>query len=145
LTSQFCIAPASTKDQDEGFKKDLYEQLGVEEYWQFDPKQDWIDGQLRGYRLVGDGYVPMVSDRPEVIGNHQSTALGLRLEPAGALIAFYRLDNGEKLLIPVELRARAQNLQASLQLAEAELLAERSRTEALQLLVDRYRNQFGDL
>jgi Uma2 family endonuclease len=133
----FEMTSASTKDQDEGFKKDLYEQLGVEEYWQFDPKQDWIDGQLRGYRLVGDGYVP--------IGNHQSTALGLRLEPAGALIAFYRLDNGEKLLIPVELRARAQNLQASLQLAEAELLAERSRTEALQLLVDRYRNQFGDL
>jgi Uma2 family endonuclease len=141
----FEMTSASTKDQDEGFKKDLYEQLGVEEYWQFDPKQDWIDGQLRGYRLVGDGYVPMVSDRPEVIGNHQSTALGLRLEPAGALIAFYRLDNGEKLLIPVELRARAQNLQASLQLAEAELMAERSRTEALQLLVDRYRNQFGDL
>jgi hypothetical protein len=29
--------------------------------------------------------------------------LGLRLEPAGQLIHFYRLDNGEKLLTPDEL------------------------------------------
>jgi Putative restriction endonuclease len=40
------ITSPSTRNQDEGFKKDLYEQMGIQEYWQFDPKAQWISGQL---------------------------------------------------------------------------------------------------
>jgi hypothetical protein len=43
--------------------------------------------------------------------------LGLRLEPAGQLIHFYRLDNGEKLLTPDELLvAKEQERQMRLDL-----------------------------
>lgn len=140
----FEMTSAGTKDQDEGFKKDLYEQLGVEEYWQFDPKQEWIANQLRGYRLLNDVYVP--------IADNVSIALGLRFEATGAMISFYRLDNGEKLLIPVELRAQAERLQAALETTQAtleitqdQLIAEQSRTQELQAIVDRYRDQFGEL
>jgi Uma2 family endonuclease len=35
------ITSPSTRNQDEGFKKDLYEQMGIQEYWQFDPKAQY--------------------------------------------------------------------------------------------------------
>ena len=52
----FEMTSEGTRQQDEGFKKTLYEQLGVQEYWQFDPKGEWIPEQLRGYRLRGEVY-----------------------------------------------------------------------------------------
>jgi len=90
----FEMTSASTRDRDRVFKKDLYEQLDVEEYWLFDPKGEWIEGQLEGYRLVGGTYQP--------ITNTLSQALNLRLVPEGKLIGFYRQDTGEKLLLPDE-------------------------------------------
>jgi Uma2 family endonuclease len=93
----FEMTSPSTRHQDEGFKKDLYEQLGVEEYWQFDPKGEWIPNGLRGYRLTEGLYQP--------IEDGVSLALGLRLEAADNLITFYRLDSGDKLLLPTELKA----------------------------------------
>jgi Uma2 family endonuclease len=133
----FEITSPGTKKEDDGFKKQLYEQIGIAEYWQFDPKGEWIAEQLRGYRLVGDDYVP--------IADAQSLALGLRLAVDGALISFYRLDTGEKLLIPDELYEKANQLQARSEQLQAELTAERSTTEALQQQLDRYRQQFGEL
>lgn len=154
----FEMTSPGTRDKDEGFKKDLYAQIGIEEYWQFDPKGQWIEEKLRGYRLVDETYVP--------IATSESQALGLRLEVSGALISFYRLDNGEKLLIPLELRNKAQQLQDELTLEHARLLLEQSRSQELesrsqdlesrsqelenqlnqaQAEIDRYRNQFGDL
>jgi Uma2 family endonuclease len=32
----------ATQEQDQSFKKTLYQQLEVEEYWLFDPKGEWI-------------------------------------------------------------------------------------------------------
>jgi len=119
----FEMTSEGTREKDNVIKLELYSQIGVEEYWQFDPKGEWIPEQLRGFRLVGDDYVPIVTD--------VSLALGLRLEVAGALISFYRLDNGEKLLIPVELQQRAQQLE--------------SKVESLQAQLDRYRDRFGEL
>jgi Uma2 family endonuclease len=91
----FEMTSQGTKKEDEGFKKNLYAEIGIPEYWQFDPKGEWIKEKLRGYRLVNGQY--------QLIAIPQSDGLGLRLEVDGALIAFYRLDNGEKLLIPDEL------------------------------------------
>jgi len=119
----FEMTSEGTREKDNVIKLELCSQIGIEEYWQFDPKGEWIPEQLRGFRLVGDDYVPIVTD--------VSLALGLRLEVAGALISFYRLDNGEKLLIPVELQQRAQQLE--------------SKVESLQAQLDRYRDRFGEL
>ena len=55
----------------------------------------------------------------------------MRLEVNGSLISFYRLDNGEKLLIPLELYEKAEQLQAT--------------TQDLQQQLDRYRERFGEL
>jgi Uma2 family endonuclease len=147
----FEMTSPSTKGEDEGFKKNLYAEIGIAEYWQFDPKGQWIKEKLRGFRLVNEVYEPIVNGRSE--------ALGLRLEVAGTLISFYRLDNGEKLLIPIELyeskqefqakarqfQAEARQFQAEAKQFEEQLIAERSTTENLQQQLDRYREQFGEL
>ena len=48
----FEMTSPGTKNQDQEFKKTLYEQLGVKEYWLFDPKGEWIPEQLKGYLLL---------------------------------------------------------------------------------------------
>lgn len=126
----FEMTSKSTQDHDQGYKRTLYEQIGVQEYWQFDPRGEWIPERLRGYRLQGEFYTP--------ISNSQSQILGLRLEIEGKLIGFYRLDNGEKLLIPDELAAALQQATAARQQAEAE--AEQAQQRAAQLEA-----QFGEL
>ena len=133
-----------TKEKDNVEKRTLYAQIGIEEYWQFDPKGEWISEQLRGFRLVDGQYVPTL--------NSISIALGLRLEVTGALISFYRSDNGEKLLIPVELQEKAQRFETALtveqirsQELEAELHETQIRAKFLQAQIDRYRDRFGEL
>ncbi|MGB3292644.1 MAG: Uma2 family endonuclease [Phormidesmis sp.] len=79
------------------FKKNLYEQLGIPEYWLYDPKGEWIPERLRGYRLRRDVY--------EQIEDGRCEPLQLRVQVEGDIIGFYREDTGEKLLIPDELVA----------------------------------------
>jgi Uma2 family endonuclease len=154
----FEMTSESTKDRDRGFKKDLYEQLDVEEYWLFDPKGEWIEGQLEGYRLVSGTYQP--------ITNSLSQALNLRLVPEGKLIGFYRQDTGEKLLIPDELvaalnealeraeqereraeqeRERAEQERERAEQERERAEQERQRAEELQALLALYQEQFGNL
>lgn len=119
----FEITSAGTQAQDQSYKKTLYAQLEVEEYWLFDPKGEWIAEKLRGYRLQGEKYLP--------ITDSISQRLNLRLAVEDTLIGFYRLDTGEKLLIPEELSAA--------------LAQERQRRAELEAKLARYRRQFGDL
>ncbi|MBD2776995.1 Uma2 family endonuclease [Iningainema tapete] len=126
----FEITSKGTQEEDKNAKKNLYEGLEVQEYWLFDPKGEWIEEQLRGYRLRGDSY--------ELITNSQSEALQLRLAVEGKLIGFYRLDNGQKLLIPDEL---AQALME----AEKQAEQERQRAAELESQLARYRERFGEL
>ena len=128
----FEITSPSTRKNDENFKKQLYAQLGVQEYWQFDSKGQWIPEQLRGYRLhiftTFNGETECVY---EPITDGQSQPLQLRLTAEGRLIGFYRLDTGEKLLVPDELAVARQQAE--------------ERAAELEAQLDRYRQQFGEL
>jgi Uma2 family endonuclease len=109
----FEMTSPSTKSKDDVEKKNLYESLGVTEYWQFDPRGEWIPEKLRGYRLQGDldpVYVP--------ITNNQSTPLQLQLMVENKIIAFYRLDNGERLLPLGELNIALEQQQELVVLAD---------------------------
>ena len=117
----FEITSEGTKERDQNFKKILYEQLEVKEYWLFDPKGEWIEEQLRGYRLRGEQYEPITDNRSE--------PLQLRLAVDGQQLALYREDTGEKLLASSEL---AQALRAEIlarQQAEDRAEQERQRAE----------------
>jgi hypothetical protein len=126
----FEVTSAGTQAQDQNFKKTLYEQLEVEEYWLFDPKGEWIEEQLRGYRLHRGEY--------ELITDGRSQPLQLRLQPEDQLIAFYREDTGEKLLIPSELRQ-------ALRQAETQVEQERQRAEQAELRVQQLQERLRSL
>lgn len=126
----FEVTSAGTQAQDQSFKKTLYEQLEVQEYWLFDPKGEWIEEQLRGYRLHRGEY--------ELITDGRSQPLQLRLQVEDQLIAFYREDTGEKLLIPSELRQ-------ALDQAEAQVEQERQRAEQAELQVQQLQERLRSL
>lgn len=140
----FEMTSKSTKDEDKIFKKNLYEQLGVQEYWLFDPKGEWITEQLIGYRLQ-DGIYQKITD-------NLSQSLQLRLEIDAHIIAFYRLDNGEKLLIPDELLAALkQETQLRKEAEERANLAENranlaeAKLAEMEAILQQYRAQFGEI
>jgi Uma2 family endonuclease len=120
----FEMTSASTRQKDEGTKYDLYEGLGVTEYWQFDPKGEWIEEHLRGYRLVDDTY--------RRVTNNISQVLQLRLVPEGKLIGFYTLETGQRLPLPEELRQRwlEADERANQEAQRAEQEAQRAEQEA---------------
>ena len=126
----FEMTSSGTKNQDLEFKKKLYEQLEVAEYWLFDPRGEWITEKLRGYRLQGEEY--------QLITDSCSIPLKLRLEIEGELIGFYRQDTGEKLLIPEELAEALKQERREKELAQQEL-------EEMKSLLQRYKEQFGEI
>jgi Uma2 family endonuclease len=108
----FEMTSPGTRSKDDVEKKHLCENLGVTEYWQFDPRGEWIPEKLRGYQLQGEEepvYVP--------IADNLSQVLQLRLVVEDKIIAFYRLDNGVKLLPLAELNVA---IEQQTQRAEAE-------------------------
>ena len=57
------VTSKSTRAQDEVRKKTLYAQLGIAEYFLFDPTSDYLSPPLQGYRLGGVGeYLPIQAD-----------------------------------------------------------------------------------
>ncbi|BAZ27885.1 hypothetical protein NIES4074_03130 [Cylindrospermum sp. NIES-4074] len=111
----FEMTSPGTKNQDMSFKKTLYEQLGVQEYWLFDPKGEWITEKLQGYRLHREEYEPITDGRCE--------PLKLRLEVDDQLIAFYREDTGEKLLAPGELAQALKQAESEVEKLKEQLKA----------------------
>ncbi len=122
----FEVTSPGTKGKDAEFKKTLYEQLGVLEYWLFDPKGEWIAEKLQGYRLRGEEY--------ELITDSRSQPLQLRLQVEDQLIGFYREDTGEKLLVPEELKAALDKETTARQQAESQI--ERLKEKLRELGVD---------
>ena len=95
----FEMTSQGTCSGDDVFKKTLYAQLGIREYWLFAPKGEWLEPALQGYCLQKgpeESYYDPISDSV-------SELLQLRLVNERQLLGFYRLDNGERLLIPREL------------------------------------------
>ena len=50
------ITSRSTRREDQVHKRELYRSLGVREYWQFDPTNDYLRPPLQGLELVAGDY-----------------------------------------------------------------------------------------
>jgi hypothetical protein len=88
----------------------VYAQMGVAEYFLYDPLGDWLDPPLQGYRLEGGQYLRLEADKD---GGITSQRLGLifRLEE-GHLVLFnpateQRLQTAEERALQAEARAKA--------------------------------------
>ena len=139
----FEVTSHSTQDDDLGKKMGLYAQLGVQEYYLYDPTADYLQPSLRAFVLQGGGYVPMPPAQEEVdLGElallpdpaeppefiSQRLGLRLTLDEANRL-QFYDL-NGKRLLSDEEARQAAEAAaQSAVQHAEQEAL--RAEQEAL--------------
>jgi Uma2 family endonuclease len=129
----FEMTSPGTRSKDDIEKKDLYQGLGVTEYWQFDPRGEWIPEKLRGYRLQGDEepvYVPITDNTSQV--------LQLRLMVEAKIIAFYRLDDGVRLLPLEEL-----NLALEQQTQRADRAIQK--TQELEAQIALYQQRLGEL
>jgi hypothetical protein len=132
----FEITSRSTRLEDQGTKRALYEMLGVQEYFLFDPLEEYLRPRLQGLSLTQGSYgnMPILDD-----GTLVSHELGLVLHPVGTLLRLLDPDMGRFLPTMDEAvdlmdealeRARGARQQADVEARRAEAEARRAEAEA---------------
>jgi Uma2 family endonuclease len=102
------ITSKRTYREDQKKKWILYRDiLKVPEYFQFDPREEYLKPSLQGHRLVADQYVPIAM----VDGRLPSVVLGLSLERDGTKLRLYDPTTGRRLRTP---RERAEEAELAL-------------------------------
>jgi Uma2 family endonuclease len=110
------VTSGSTRKSDMGSKKQIYEELGVEELVLHDPLGDYLKPQLQGYRLAFGRYQPVPLDED---GSLLSRVTGLRFRPEPEGIGLRLVDEktGRLFLTSREKTKRAARLEAELERA----------------------------
>jgi Uma2 family endonuclease len=142
----FEVSSKSTQREDFGAKMRVYAQLGVQEYYIYDPTGDYLNPALAAFQWVGGGYVPMSPVNgepplsawllaPEASPSPQfvSPLLGLRLAlDADGQLQFYDEETGQRLLTDEEawLQAEAAKEQAEAAKEQAEAAKEQAEERA---------------
>jgi Uma2 family endonuclease len=99
------LTSRTTRREDTDTKFALYRDvMRVREYFLFDPRAEYLDPPLQGYRLRAGTYIPI---RP-VRGRLPSRWLKLHLERAGTDLRLWNPATGQWLLTPEEERDQAQ-------------------------------------
>jgi len=79
----FEITSNETRAEDQGAKQELYQTLGVKEYFLFDPLDEYLVPRLQGLRLQNGQYVPILPTKDETL---YSEELALMLRPSEDLL-----------------------------------------------------------
>jgi Uma2 family endonuclease len=101
----FEITSKTTRSEDTGEKKDLYERLGVEELVLFDPYGDYLKPRLQGLRHEQGRYRPIPPNRD---GSLDLRTVGVTVRPEGERLRLVDTATGENLLWQEELDAARQ-------------------------------------
>jgi Uncharacterized protein conserved in cyanobacteria, COG4636 len=121
----------STRLEDKGNKRALYAQLGVREYFLFDPLGEYLKPPLQGFTLVDGEYaaLPVESD-----GGIISRELGLKLYRDETVLRLFDLASGREVVRTEDLSDVLQQTLARVHQAEeqARLTAEQARLAAEQ-------------
>ena len=129
------VTSKSTRKNDQTRKLVLYRDvIGVSEYFQFDPTEDYLRPAFQGFRLRGGEYRPV----EPVAGRLPSQVLGLHLERSGTELRLYDPTLGRWLPTPVEESARAA-------MESARVAAESARANLAEAEVDRLRRELEEL
>ena len=89
------VTSRSTRQEDLRKKRDLYLQLGVEEYFLFDPREEYLDPPLQGFRLAGGPGSEYRPVPPEADGSLVSPALGIAFRREGEGLRLFDVRTGE--------------------------------------------------
>jgi hypothetical protein len=129
-TLVFEVTSRSTRREDTGRKKDLYERLGVTELVLFDPYGEYLKPRLQGYRLDRGRYRP-IPLHPD--GSLDLPTTSLTARPEGEQLRLVDTATGERLLWEEELEAALREKEAARQKEEAarRLAEERAATAEL--------------
>jgi Uma2 family endonuclease len=125
------VTSRSTRREDTGKKKSLYERIGTEEYVLFDPFGEYLRPRLQGYRLERGRFQPI---QLEADGSLRSRTTGLTFRPEGKRLRLVDTATGRPILWHEELEA------AFAQQAVANREAE-ERIRALEAELSRLRRQ----
>jgi len=99
------VTSDSTRDEDLYDKFEIYrDQIRVVEYFLFDPRGDYLEPALQGYRLKARRYEPI---KP-VAGRLPSRELGLHLETHNRELRFFDPATGSWIPTPEEARQAAE-------------------------------------
>lgn len=119
------ITSDSTRDEDLSGKRTVYEQLGVDEYFLFDPLGDYLDPRLQGHRLMNGRYRPASLEKD---GRLISRTAGVTFRVEGKHLRLTEASSGEPLLRYEEyashtrqVEARASDLEREIARLRAEL------------------------
>ena len=125
------VASRSTWREDVGRKLGVYAELGVTEYFLYDPRGEYLAPRLQGHRLVGGVYERQVSvesiDRTLTL---RSETLGLELRAKGGELRFHDPVTGRNLLSHHEEHLARQDEAAARRMAESRAGAAESRARA---------------
>ncbi|MCX7701476.1 MAG: Uma2 family endonuclease [Gemmataceae bacterium] len=119
------LTSISTRIEDLETTYNLYREIGVREYFLFDPRDEYLDPRLMGFRRLRGRFRPI---KP-VGGRFPSRVTGLHLVEQGQQLRLYDPQTGEILPTPAERAAREEErARQAAELARQE--AERARQEA---------------
>jgi len=98
-------------DERDGGKWALYERLGIDEYFLFDPEGDYLAPRLQGYRLTGGRYRPIA---PEPDGSLLSATTGILFQADGIRLRLTDAATGAVYLRAEEKTRRLRALEQEL-------------------------------
>jgi len=130
------ITSEATQTEDQGSKRGLYAFLGVREYFQFDPTQDYLEPPLQGLKLVGRNYEPLPAHTlADGTLSIYSDVLGLEVRMVKDELRFFDPARQQWLRSLAEAQAFAETEANARRKAEAEI--ERLRAELARLRGER--------
>lgn len=117
------VTSKTTREEDQKSKKSRYARLGVEEYFLFDPRSEYLRPRFQGLLLTGGEYQPL---RLAPDGGLTSRTLGITFRPQGTSLRIIDAKTGQLLLTFEEWKAKAK---AAEERVEVEIAARRAAEE----------------
>jgi Uma2 family endonuclease len=115
------VTSATTRRIDEKSKPIQYAELGVREYFQYDPSGDYLKPQLKGRTLVNGVYESIApTTLPDGTVSIFSQVLGLEVRLEAGEMYFFSPQTGKRLLNFLEVVAAGEQMELELQQAELE-------------------------
>jgi Uma2 family endonuclease len=124
----FEVTSQSTRRADESFKPQIYQRIGVREYFLYDPTSDYLSPPLVGFRHRDEHGIVAIPANSD--GSLTSESLGILLSLDGADLVLRDLHSGQ--LLPTEAEAQIAARQAA-----------ESRVAELEAELNRLRRQLG--